>query len=75
MENSTFHELLTFWALEARISSFYVTELLEVNQEKIREHLWEKWENIFRRILELKNFEILETLAFHFLRIFEIQNS
>ena len=31
---STFHELLTFWALEARISSFYYTRILLKNQEK-----------------------------------------
>ena len=43
-----------FWALEARISLFYYTELLELNQEKIREHPWRNWENIFRRILKLK---------------------
>ena len=55
------------WALEARISSIYQTELLELNQEKIREHPWKKWENIFRRNLKLRNFEILETLAFQFL--------
>ena len=56
-----------FLVLEARISSFYLVELLELNQEKIREHPWKKWEKKFRRNLELKNFEILETLAFHFL--------
>ena len=56
-----------FLVLEARISSFYWTELLELNQEKIREHPWSFWENIFRRILNFRNFEILETLAFHFL--------
>ena len=65
--NWTFHELLTFLVLEARISSFYLVELLELNQEKIREHPWKKWKNIFRRILNFRIFEILETLAFHFL--------
>ena len=34
IENSTFHELLTFLVLEARISSFYLVELLELIQEK-----------------------------------------
>ena len=56
-----------FWVREARISSFYYTELLQLNQEKIREHPWKNWENIFRRILKLKISEILETLAFQFL--------
>ena len=75
--SSTFHHFqefiifnyqhFTFWALEARISSFYQTELLELNQEKIREHPWKKWEKKFRRNLELKNFEISETLGVHFL--------
>ena len=73
VENSTFHELLTFLVLEARISSLYYTELLELIQEKSGTSL-EKWEKKFRRNLELKIFEILETLAFHFW-IFEIQNS
>ena len=53
--------------MEARISSFYLVELLELNQEKIREHPWKKWKNIFRRIMNFRIFEILETLAFHFL--------
>ena len=55
------------WALEARISSFYLVELPELNQEKIREHPWKKWKNIFRRIMNFRIFEISETLAFHFL--------
>ena len=39
------------WALEARISSFYYTRILELNQEKIREHPWKKWETFFEEIL------------------------
>ena len=34
IENSTFHEFLTFWVREARISSFYQTRILQKNQEK-----------------------------------------
>ena len=56
-----------FLVREARISSFYLVELLELNREKFREHPWKTWEIIFRRDLKLKNFENLETLAFHFL--------
>ena len=56
-----------FWALEARISSLYLSELFHLNQQKTREHPWEKWENIFWRILKRKNFEVLETLGVHFL--------
>ena len=56
-----------FLVREARISSFYLVELLELNQEKIREDPWKKWQKKFRRNLELENFEISETLAVHFL--------
>ena len=56
-----------FLALGARISSFYLTELLELNQEKLREHPWEKWENMFCENRKLKIFEILGTLTVHFL--------
>ena len=56
-----------FLVLEARISSFYFVELLELNQDQIREHPWKKWEIMFRRNLKLKNSEISETLGVHFL--------
>ena len=34
IENSTFHHFLMFLVREARIFSFYCTELLQLNQEK-----------------------------------------
>ena len=56
-----------FWGLEARISSFYYTRILQLNQEKIRKHPWKKWENICWGTLKLKNFDFFETLGVHFL--------
>ena len=53
----------------------FITPEYWKKSRKIREHPWKKWENIFRRILELKNFEILETFIAHFLIFFEIPNS
>ena len=66
VENSTFHELLMFLVLEARISSFYYTRIFENIKKKQGTPLEKKDKNIFRRILNLRNFEMLETLGVHF---------
>ena len=39
INNSRFNDFLACWVLEPRISSFYCTKLLQINQGKFREHL------------------------------------
>ena len=50
IENSAFHELLVFLVLEARISPFYSTRILEANQEKIRDHPEKYGNQSFRNV-------------------------
>ena len=70
---SWFHHSFVFLVLEPRISSFYYTKLLQINQGKIREH---PGENIIygnMRIEIFENFEILETLGVHFLNFWNLE--
>ena len=69
IEDSRFHELLMFWALEARISSFYQTELLELKQEKsgnIPGKMGKYYSKKFET-QELRNFGNLSLPVFEFL--------
>ena len=70
VENSRFHELLMFWALEARISSFYYTELIELNQENQGTSLEKMGKEISTKseTQEFRNFGNLRCPLFEFLK-------